>query len=102
MNVHSAHFQEETAMDQTVSQTMNGTVGETVSTVNREVVAGRKAVLITGATTGIGRHAALYLAERGFHVIASGRKADLLANLVLEAAARGWRLDTLPLDVTDG
>lgn len=62
---------------------------------------GGKTVLITGATTGIGKHAALYLAERGFHVIASGRKADLLAGLALDAAARGWKIDTLRLDVTD-
>src|SRR6266545_3166861 len=58
-------------------------------------------VLITGATAGIGRHAALHLAAKGHHVIASGRKADLLADLAAEAACAGHRLDTVRLDVTD-
>jgi NAD(P)-dependent dehydrogenase (short-subunit alcohol dehydrogenase family) len=60
-------------------------------------------VLITGATGGIGRHAALHLAERGFHVIATGRNSQNLASLASEAgAAGGDRLLTpLRLDVTD-
>jgi len=57
-------------------------------------------VLITGATSGIGRHAALYLAERGFHVIATGRNSDGLASLAKEAATVGL-LTPLRLDVTD-
>lgn len=57
-------------------------------------------VLITGATAGIGRHAALYLAERGFHVVATGRNSDALASLASEAAAVGT-LTPLRLDVTD-
>jgi NAD(P)-dependent dehydrogenase (short-subunit alcohol dehydrogenase family) len=57
-------------------------------------------VLITGATAGIGRHAALYLAERGFHVIATGRNGESLASLAREAAAAGL-LTPLRLDVTD-
>ncbi|HTE51036.1 MAG TPA: SDR family oxidoreductase [Kofleriaceae bacterium] len=56
--------------------------------------------LITGATAGIGRHAALYLTERGFHVIATGRNSDSLASLAKEAAAIG-SLTPLRLDVTD-
>lgn len=55
-------------------------------------------VLITGATTGLGRHAALHLAERGHHVIATGRRAGALS--ALRSLATG-RLDTLLLDVTD-
>jgi NAD(P)-dependent dehydrogenase (short-subunit alcohol dehydrogenase family) len=57
-------------------------------------------VLVTGATSGIGRHAALYLAERGFHVFASGRKSDALASLASEAVPVGL-LTPLRLDVTD-
>ncbi len=56
-------------------------------------------ILITGATAGIGRHAALTLARRGHTVIATGRREDALASLQTEAA--GLNLTTLRLDVTD-
>jgi short-subunit dehydrogenase len=64
-------------------------------------MAQQKTILITGATSGIGRHTALHLARRGVHVIASGRRADLLAGLVAEAQALGVGMDTVTLDVTD-
>ena len=57
-----------------------------------------KIVLITGATAGIGRKTALYLANQGHHVIATGRKVAELATLKTEAG--GAKLDTLVLDVT--
>jgi short-subunit dehydrogenase len=57
-----------------------------------------KTILITGATAGIGRTSALFLAKQGHHVIASGRKVDELAKL--KAEATGLKLDTLTLDVT--
>ncbi len=57
-------------------------------------------ILITGATAGIGRHAALHLARRRHHVIATGRREAQLATLRDEAAAETLRLDTLVLDVT--
>jgi len=59
-----------------------------------------KIVLITGATAGIGRTTALYLAQLGHHVIASGRKPAELAKLETEALGRGGRLDAITLDVT--
>ena len=55
-------------------------------------------VLITGATSGIGRHTAIDLAKRGYRVFASGRNLAALAEL--EASAHS-NLTTIHLDVTD-
>lgn len=61
-----------------------------------------KTILITGATAGIGRHAALELVRRGHHVIATGRRENALANLREEARKQGLtgKLDVIRLDVT--
>ena len=56
-------------------------------------------VLVTGATSGIGREVALHLARLGHRVLATGRKTDLLAEL--EAEADELKLETFTLDVTD-
>src|SRR5687767_12475433 len=63
----------------------------------------KKTILITGATAGIGRHAALELVRRGHHVIATGRREKALDELAREAnAIEGeGKLDVLRLDVTD-
>src|SRR5687768_1474346 len=58
-----------------------------------------KTILITGATSGIGRDAALYLARRGYRVFATGRREDVLAQLRRDAD--GLPLETIVLDVTD-
>jgi short-subunit dehydrogenase len=55
-------------------------------------------ILITGATSGIGRHAALYLARRGHRVFAGGRRVDSLNELARNAG--NCRLETIMLDVT--
>ena len=57
-----------------------------------------KIVLITGATSGIGRTTALHLAKLGHHVIASGRKMPELESLKKEALP--GKLDIVGLDVT--
>jgi short-subunit dehydrogenase len=63
----------------------------------------KKTILITGATAGIGRHAALELVRLGHHVIATGRRENALDDLQKEARGLGGegKLDVLRLDVTD-
>lgn len=61
-----------------------------------------KAVIITGASTGIGRGIALSLAQRGYWVFAGVRRErDAEALQAAIAADSQGRLTTLILDVTD-
>ncbi|HEY8079007.1 MAG TPA: SDR family oxidoreductase [Labilithrix sp.] len=60
-----------------------------------------KTILITGATAGIGRHAALELVRKGHHVIATGRREAALVTLAKEASGLAGRLDVAVMDVTD-
>src|SRR6185369_6079849 len=60
-----------------------------------------KTIVITGATAGIGRHAALHFAKQGHTVFAAGRRRAALESLEQEAAATGGRLHGIQLDVTD-
>lgn len=59
----------------------------------------KKQALITGATSGIGRAAALRLAREGYAVTATGRRAERLAELRAEIEAAGGECATLPFDV---
>ena len=59
----------------------------------------KQTILVTGATSGIGRHAALHLAKRGHRVFASGRNQAALA--ALETTPEGAALEIVQLDVTD-
>jgi NAD(P)-dependent dehydrogenase (short-subunit alcohol dehydrogenase family) len=62
---------------------------------------GRRTVLITGATDGLGKAVALLLAERGYRVFAAGRSAEKRAQLDAIARARKLRLEAVELDVCD-
>jgi thioester reductase-like protein/NADP-dependent 3-hydroxy acid dehydrogenase YdfG len=58
-------------------------------------------VIITGASSGIGRAAAIAIAERGATVFALARNADALDDLVAEIRANGGRAYAFTCDVTD-
>jgi NAD(P)-dependent dehydrogenase (short-subunit alcohol dehydrogenase family) len=65
------------------------------------VAADQKSVLITGATDGLGKAAALLLAERGYRVFAAGRSAEKRAQLDAAARERKLPLESIELDVCD-
>lgn len=58
-------------------------------------------VLITGATSGLGRQFARAVADAGGIVVASGRRRQRLEELVAEINRLGGAAHALPLDVTD-
>src|SRR5258706_16298129 len=62
---------------------------------------GTQTVLITGATDGLGKAAALLLAERGYRVFAAGRSAEKRAQLDALAREKTLPLETLEMDVCD-
>ena len=58
-------------------------------------------ILVTGASTGLGKEMSLYLAERGFRVYATVRDMSFSESLLATARSRGVELKVLPLDVVD-
>lgn len=58
-------------------------------------------VLITGASSGIGRASALALAERGAVVFTLARRRDELDDVVRQVTASGGRAHAFACDVTD-
>jgi NAD(P)-dependent dehydrogenase (short-subunit alcohol dehydrogenase family) len=60
-----------------------------------------RAALVTGASSGLGRHFARLLAAQGARVAVAARRADKLAGLVDEIEAEGGQALAVTLDVTD-
>lgn len=61
----------------------------------------RKVVLVTGASSGIGRATALRLVAAGHPVVLGARRTDRLDALVAEIEGAGGQALAVPLDVTD-
>lgn len=67
---------------------------------NEKELAGR-VILITGASSGVGKHLALMLAQRGAAVACCARRVDKLHDLVTQIMAQGGSACAVPCDVTD-
>jgi len=59
-----------------------------------------RTALVTGASSGIGRHMAYTLAQAGAHVIVAARRVEKLQTLVEEIQASGAQANAVSLDVT--
>ncbi len=70
-------------------------------TVDRSVLQG-KVALVTGASSGLGRHFASVLASAGAKVGLAARRTDALQALAADISSSGGRAAVTRLDVTDG
>jgi 7-alpha-hydroxysteroid dehydrogenase len=61
-----------------------------------------KVAIVTGASAGIGRGAALAFAEVGAHVVCAARTQDRLDRVAAQIRERGTRALTVACDVNDG
>jgi NAD(P)-dependent dehydrogenase (short-subunit alcohol dehydrogenase family) len=57
-------------------------------------------ILVTGGSSGFGRHFARFLASNGAMITLAARRADALASAVVEINANGGRAQSVVLDVT--
>ena len=62
---------------------------------------GQLVVVITGASSGIGRGAAYAFAARGDHVVLAARSAESLGEVARECVTAGGRAVAVPTDVSD-
>jgi uncharacterized protein len=60
-----------------------------------------KVVLITGASSGIGRELSIILAGKGYHVLLAARSRDKLKTITEEIRTRGGKADHFIVDLTD-
>lgn len=60
-----------------------------------------RTAIVTGATSGIGKAAALRLAGLGYDVVITGRRKDRLAEVEKEIAAKGVKAYVLAFDIRD-
>jgi NAD(P)-dependent dehydrogenase (short-subunit alcohol dehydrogenase family) len=61
----------------------------------------KRIALVTGAGSGIGRASAIALLHAGWHVVLAGRRAEALAQTVVEAGVAGARALAVPTDLRD-
>jgi short-subunit dehydrogenase len=61
----------------------------------------RRAVIVTGASSGIGREVALDFAARGAALVVSARRGDMLLAVARECEARGGRVEAMAGDVAE-
>lgn len=60
-----------------------------------------RVIVITGASSGIGRATALALAKKGAHVVLAARREEPLDDLARECESHGVRALVVPTDVSD-
>ena len=60
-----------------------------------------KAALVTGASSGLGRHFAAVLAEAGAKVVLAARRIERLEELAAELQSKGHNAHAVAIDVTD-
>ena len=67
----------------------------------KRMTEGKKTVLITGGTDGLGRATTLLLARKGYVVFAAGRSSEKRQELDRLAHDKNLPIRTLEMDVTD-
>ncbi|WP_288830979.1 SDR family oxidoreductase [uncultured Paraburkholderia sp.] len=61
-----------------------------------------KVVVITGASSGMGKAAARHLADAGAYVVLAARRADRIEELAAEIKSKGGKATAVAADVTTG